>query len=77
MHLSSLHNMRVFRENYLSGKEGDPLIIVEVGSQNSGGSYREIFASEQWTYIGVDVVAGDNVDVVLEDPYMWQGIKTD
>jgi len=75
MHLSSLQSMRSFREKYLSGK--DPLIIMEIGSQSYGATYKEIFISEQWTYVGVDIVTGENVDLVLKDLYEWHEINTD
>ena len=76
MHLSSLQNMRNFRGKYLSGREGELLTIMDIGSQSYGESYRGIFTLGQWTYIGVDVVAGANVDVVLGDLYKWHELKT-
>ena len=77
MHLSSMQNMIAFRDNYLSGQKGHPLLIMDIGSQSFCGSYRKIFTSKQWTYVGVDVAVGKNVDVVLKDPYKWHEIKTD
>ena len=73
MHTSSLHNMKVFRDSYLLGKQN--LRITDIGSLNLNGSYKELFT--EWEYIGVDIVAGNNVDIVLEDPYKWQEIETD
>ena len=76
MHLSSLENMRNFRQHYLSGKEGLPLKILDLGSMAIGGSYRNIFQEDQWEYIGVDIASGDNVDVILSDPYNWLEIDS-
>lgn len=76
MHLSSLANMKRFVEEYLYSKRDEKLSIVDLGSQEIGGSYRPFFACENWHYIGVDVVEGANVDVVLEDPYCWGEIKS-
>jgi len=73
MHTSSLYNMKVFRDSYLLGKQD--LKIMDIGSLNLNGSYEELFT--KWEYIGVDIVAGNNVDIVLEDPYKWQEIETD
>lgn len=71
MHLSSLDNMRDFRKRYLTGKEDSALKILDLGSMAIGGSYRSIFEADQWEYIGVDLVPGENVDIVLSDPYNW------
>jgi 2-polyprenyl-3-methyl-5-hydroxy-6-metoxy-1,4-benzoquinol methylase len=76
MHLSSLENMRNFRRENLSGREGSPVKILDLGSMAIGGSYRTIFQEDQWEYIGVDIVAGDNVDMVLSDPYNWLEIES-
>lgn len=42
--------------------------ILEVGSQNVNGTLREM-APEGAIYTGIDMVAGDGVDVVVENPY--------
>lgn len=76
MHQSSLDKMRSFRNKYLSGKETQPLVILDLGSQNIGGCYRDIFDSPQWHYQGLDLVPGENVDVVLKEPYNWQEIPS-
>jgi SAM-dependent methyltransferase/archaellum component FlaC len=76
MHLSSLDGMREFRQKYLSGKEGSPLKILDLGSMAIGGSYRPIFEESRWEYTGVDVSSGDNVDIVLSDPYSWLEIES-
>ncbi len=49
-----------------------PCSILDVGSQNVNkkGCYKQIF-SPSYTYLGVDLVAGDNVDIVLNNPYSF------
>ncbi len=63
--------MSAFRDKYLSEKEGESLLILDLGSQNIGGSYRDFFSTKNWVYKGVDLVPGDNVDIVLANPYHW------
>ena len=43
--------------------------ILEVGSTNINGGIRHLFPESE--YIGVDVVAYNGVDTVLEDPYKY------
>ncbi len=76
MHLSSLDKMRGFRERYLEDRRGEALRILDIGSQNIYGSYRDIFARGSWQYVGVDVCAGENVDLVLADPYNWTEVAS-
>jgi SAM-dependent methyltransferase len=54
-------------EKYLDAQR--PTIIADVGSMDVNGSYRQIFHHPQWRYIGIDVAAGKNVDIVLKEPY--------
>jgi len=74
MHQSSLDKMRAFRAHYLSEREKQQLLILDLGSQDINGTYRPLFENPLWTYIGVDLTAGRNVDVVLSDPYDWSEI---
>lgn len=74
MHTSSYEKMQDFRNRYLSGQEDRSLFIYDLGSQDVNGSYRSLFSEPYWRYIGLDMVAGKNVDVVLRTPYVWQEI---
>lgn len=78
MHISSLVNMKNFVEKYLN--ENSSYRILDLGSQevdgDSNGSYRTIFLNERWIYEGADLVAGNNVDIVLKQPYKWKNIKS-
>lgn len=78
MHQSSLDKMRAFRNEYLKGRENERLTIVDLGScdVNDSGSYKHLFDSENWNYIGVDVSPGKNVDIVLKNPYSWEEIQS-
>ena len=64
--------MAQFRREHLDTRRNEPLVIVDIGSADLNGSYRELFALPPWRYIGVDLAAGENVDVVLRDPYRWR-----
>lgn len=69
MHPSSLAKMERFVAERLDPSR--PCHIIDLGSMDVYGSYRHLFAKPGWTYTGVDVAAGENVDLVLADPYHW------
>lgn len=77
MHQSSWDKMRDFRIRYLGGRENEKLRIYDLGSQDVNGSYRSIFGESAWIYKGIDMEAGKNVDIVLENPYSWKEIPSD
>lgn len=77
MHQSSLEKMGSFREQYLSSKEGERLHILDLGSMDINGSYRLLFENPGWTYQGIDMAAGQNVNIVLQSPYCWREIPSD
>jgi SAM-dependent methyltransferase len=68
--------MTAFRDRYLSDRVTDPLRILDVGSLDVNGSYREIFSKPPWAYIGLDQTAGKNVDIVLRTPYVWTEVAS-
>jgi SAM-dependent methyltransferase len=72
MHQSSLDKMQQFVERHLAAREAEPLRVLDVGSMDVNGSYKPFFAAAQWRYQGVDLAAGNNVDVVLSNPYAWR-----
>ncbi len=76
MHQSSYDLMGVFRRKYLEERQGTPLRIYDLGSQDVNGSYRPLFDDPLWRYVGMDMVPGKNVDLVLRDPYQWKGLKS-
>ena len=66
MHETALEFGRAFFDTYLPA--GRP-VILDVGSQDINGSLRAC-APSRATYIGVDMVAGNGVDLLLEDPHV-------
>lgn len=66
MHTSAMEFGKVFFETYCKDLNGKT--VVDIGSQDVNGSLRDVCPSSL-KYVGVDFVAGRNVDVVLEDPY--------
>lgn len=79
MHTSSLDKMAQFRDKYLAPKADQNLLIMDLGSQvvHEDGSYKPLFKNfPNWRYQGLDMVAGNNVDIVLKDPYCWSEVKS-
>jgi len=54
-----------------------PMSILDVGSMDVHGigSYKNMITftgiQRNWTYTGLDIAAGLNVDIVSPDPYKW------
>lgn len=72
MHESSFREMTKFADKL----PRTPLRIADVGSLDLNGTYRSIFASvPQWNYVGMDLVAGPNVDIVLEGEEDWSNVE--
>jgi len=72
-----MDKMRVFRDKFLGHKQNETLSIVDLGSMDvTGNSYREYFNFPSWSYQGMDITAGNNVDIVLKNPYRWCEVKT-
>jgi SAM-dependent methyltransferase len=76
MHKSSMDKMLAFRKKYLDSRKNDPLLILDLGSLDVNGSYREYFDIFPWIYQGIDVAPGKNVDILLQDPYNWREIQS-
>jgi SAM-dependent methyltransferase len=66
MHDSAMQHGKLFFDTYIP--DGHGLTIIEIGSQNVNGSLREV-APASSKYIGLDFVAANGVDVVIDDPY--------
>lgn len=67
MHLTALNNGKLFFENYLKGSQLKT--VIDIGAQNINGSLKDVLP-EGLSYLGVDFVPGNGVDVVLDDPYV-------
>ena len=68
--------MTCFRDQFLAEKRDQDLLIVDLGSYDVNGSYRPLFEHPSWRYLGLDINLGENVDIVLKDPYNWQAISS-
>lgn len=77
MHRHSFDSMAEFRSRYLEPRRHEPLTVIDLGSADLNGSYRQLFAAPPWRYLGVDLVPGENVDIVLRDPYHWRELGSD
>jgi len=69
MHDSSCQAMTALVKKYL-----DPdttYRILDVGSYNVNGCYKPLFQNENWSYTGLDIEAGPNVDIVTQHHYQW------
>ena len=73
MHSSSLRNMKRFVATHLD-KSTSQRSVLDVGSQDVNGNYRHLFDTKIWTYTGLDMTEGANVDIIPEDPYSWSMI---
>lgn len=62
MHDTAMANAKAFVNKYVQHNMGEQ-VVLDVGSLDLNGSLREIFEGAK-KYIGLDVEAGENVDVV-------------
>ena len=72
MHQSSFDKMTAFRRDHLEARRQEPFVIVDLGSQDMNGSYRPLFAVPPWQYPESNLAGGNNVDIVLANPYDWR-----
>ena len=75
MHESAYDKFQVFVSAYLAGYSR--LSVLDVGSHAIGISdtHRPTIESRGWTYLGMDLEAGPNVDQVVADAYEWREFK--
>jgi len=76
LHPTSLNKMKAFVEGYLKEFEDTELIIIDVGAKAylNNPTYRPFFNTPKWRYFGLDLEAGDNVDIVVSDSYSWKEV---
>lgn len=53
----------------------DELKILDVGSLDINGCYKKSFQLPKWSYTGMDITPGKNVDLVVPDPHNWTNIQ--
>jgi len=73
MNKDTLQNYVEFRDEFLQPLADKKLKILEIGSrlENSSILLRNNTVNENWEFIGLDVNAGRNVDIVSKDPYKY------
>ena len=77
MHQSSYMNMKQFVTSDFSNLDKKrKLKVLDVGSLDVNGSYRNLFDSNHWDYIGLDAEPGKNVNIVPKDPYDWKEVES-
>jgi len=69
--------MKWFVEHYASKIPKQNIHVLDVGSYDINGSYKDLFSEDKYRYTGLDMEQGPNVDVVLRNPYDWDAIETD
>lgn len=67
--------MEWFVRNFVNGIERKK--VLDVGSYDVNGCYRNLFAEDRFEYIGLDMEAGPNVDLVPRHPYNWSELEND
>lgn len=78
MHQSAYDKTKICLEGYLSAHKDKPLEILDIGSRVAdvqGFNHRSL-SHEPWKYTGMDIEAGENVHIVVHDPYEWREIET-
>lgn len=75
MHKNSYSKMKWFKNTYLDKEQ--KLKILDVGSLDQIGNYnyQSIFNESNWSYTGLDIKAGHNVDIIITDIYNWFEIE--
>ena len=73
MHASSLERMNWFRDTYI--KEDVQTKVLDVGSYDVNGSYRQFFKDSCIDYTGLDMSEGPNVDTVFPACYAKTTVK--
>jgi SAM-dependent methyltransferase len=79
MHPSAIDKFRVFLDAYVRSEDGGMLSVLDVGSCAIGGgdTHRADVVGRGWSYVGMDIEAGPNVDLVVSDGYHWIEVADD
>lgn len=75
MHRNSYRKMEWFKNTYLH--KSNKLDILDVGSLDGKGTfnYSTLFNETNWTYTGLDIEGGNNVQIIVTDIYNWFEIE--
>ena len=80
MHDSSYEKMDAFVRVHLAPYRDQPLEILDFGAQvvgDQGLSYKGLFDANEWNYRGLDIAAGINVDIQVDNAYDWTEVASD
>ena len=71
--------MQYFRDKYITAlKDAQERVkVLDVGSSDFNGSYRNLFSHNKYEYKGLDAEPGPNVDLVPQHLYRWDEIRSD
>lgn len=77
MHDSSYSRMEYFRDAFLDSNK--TLKILDIGSvdRSNNFNYGKLMNQPKWTYHGLDLYDGNNVDIVVKDAYDWKEITNE
>ena len=66
MHKASMDQMRLELQTM-----GEPGRLIDIGSYDVNGSYRDLDVGMGWHYTGLDVTPGPNVDIIAPELYHY------
>jgi hypothetical protein len=67
MHAASLWLMYKFKEKYADRLSKETITVLDIGSRRvkkKHVTYRPMFTRPKYQYVGMDIVPGDNVDII-------------
>lgn len=73
MHKSAMLRMGWFVDHYV--RDGKNVKVLDIGSCDIFGCYKELFEGYKLQYIGLDLEVGPNVDFIPKDPYLWEELE--
>ena len=78
MHASSYEKVRAFRDAYLEASAKAVLSVLDVGAMahEEQDTYRPLFAGARYSFTGLDIAEGPNVDLVPADVFHWKEIPS-
>jgi len=78
VHASSYEKVRAFRDAYLEASAKAVLSVLDVGAMahEEQDTYRPLFAGARYSFTGLDIAEGPNVDLVPADVFHWKEIPS-
>ena len=79
MHKSSYLRMEYLLQYYscLLEEREKPIKVLDIGSYDQNGTYKDLFQKERYNYLGLDLSPGPNVDIVPENIYSWKELNSE